>query len=236
MRKRRKLRFHSKLGRELARSLDNSSEVLRILRKLKVHYEKDFRDRCDLGDYKMAELSRIQRNCVRGIEDIFDIPPSFVRRTKFIFDSSFLHVLLYILVDGPNESMTYLSGPRMKNLAIPTSAITPQMRVRSVGYVEAEAASTYRVMKFLSNTGHSLLGQVHLHPGSGPSAVCPSPLDLKTHRDLISCYNMVDVIMARDGHFCIYREKPDYAIEFFGKGVRKIDRRIWKLEDIGPLF
>lgn len=182
----------------------------------------------DLGRaFELQGQLKEAHKCRRVFEDAQN---ARTLRVRFWLSVSFLHDLFQALKDPDgNERIAFFFGIRSNGLSIPTSFALPDLASRSFGHARTDPESVHEILLRYHTAGVPLLGQVHTHPGFGPSACAPSSTDLSTHRNMISHYRGLDMVLSQDGYFTAYCLSTEHDIAFHGKGVEHIDGEVYRL-------
>lgn len=155
-------------------------------------------------------------------KDIKSNVPTYIlssRKAREIYES--------LMDDTENETFVYSTGviDKTTNTYIPTEVLAPKMAERGPAHARGDQRSINDLLCSLDENSHTILLKCQRHPGTGLSAISPSNVDLRTHRDLEACYPVVGAIFVRDGHFRFFSAGRKFKIEIYGKGVRRIDDR-----------
>jgi proteasome lid subunit RPN8/RPN11 len=99
----------------------------------------------------------------------------------------------------PAERMLVVAGQRSGDI-IRLTDVFDVTGDQSGGHVRADPTLLARALIGMEQSNGFLAGWLHSHPGFGPSATYPSPIDLKQHQDWIQDYspNLLSVIVVKD--------------------------------------
>src|SRR5580693_5343882 len=84
----------------------------------------------------------------------------------------------------PAERMIFVAGRRDGRVTRATSLRDVTGETRSAGYVKASAALLQEALLDWEGTGARVVAWIHSHPGTGPTASHPSPIDHRQDADL----------------------------------------------------
>jgi len=130
------------------------------------------------------------------------------------------------------EKFCYVTGIRTSaNHIVPTSIIKPKMSKRSVSFAQGDDDSITEHLMYLSDFGHTVFLQCHRHPGRGKNSTHPSSIDLNNHKLWEVYYPTIGIIFVEDGYFRFFSAKKNFKVEIHGKGVKKVDRTVYKFDN-----
>lgn len=149
----------------------------------------------------------------------------------YVVSSLFLEDSYRYLVKDPSEDAHYVTGSEFADHRVLERLIGFNKLKRTPGGVVGDPASTQRVLIGLASKGHRLTGWFHSHPGCGPWATVPSGID-RAHQTLLETgeYPAIGAVFSRDGYVRFFSNRVPFTVEVHGKGVRRIDSRVYKLD------
>jgi len=123
--------------------------------------------------------------------------PVAVNKRRVVVPDELMHKSYQSLF--PAERMLVVGGQRLSN----TTRLTDVFDVtgdQSGGHVRADPTLLARALIGMEQSNTFLAGWLHSHPGFGPAATYPSPIDLKQHQDWIQDYspNLLSMIVVKD--------------------------------------
>lgn len=148
-------------------------------------------------------------------------------------DSLFMEHCYQKVARSKTEEFYYLTGPSDGWRHTPLCLVAVKYRRVSAVGVEFDPLSNSQRLSLLERHGHALLGTVHVHPGHGPQANCPSGTDLATHRRFeIAGYRLIGLIFSRDGYLRAFSWQQRFCIRAYGKGLEQHDACLFRLVSV----
>lgn len=134
----------------------------------------------------------------------------------------------------PAERMIVGAG-RRNGRVISIEALFDVTGQASAGAVKADPDRLAQALIAMSQTGTYFALWIHSHPGLGPDATMPSPVDVHQHADWLKNYSpdLVSAIMVADRFIRFWGtavETGNIAVVISGDGVAKVSTRIYKVE------
>ena len=171
----------------------------------------------------LTEARRLLRELTEIVDA--DAPPLYVASTLLLQDA-----YTYLTRDHA-EDMTYVTGSEWADGRVLERMITFEKAHRSPVRVEGNPDSSHQALIGLSLNGHRLLAWLHSHPGHGETATLPSGIDIG-HQERLErgAYPAIGAIFSRDGYVRFFSKDIRFQIHVHGKGVRKINGRLYQLE------
>ncbi len=149
-----------------------------------------------------------------------------------ILSSLFLHDCFRFLNKGREESMHFVTGPQVGNVSILDRIIDLPLKMQTFVFAKAEDVAVRKTLIYLSKCEHRLQGCFHIHPGMGIGSTMPSGVDLRLQGTLDrGGYKAIGAIFSRDGYIRFY-SGFDFEMQIYGKGVEKIDGKIYRITEI----
>ena len=175
---------------------------------------------------KMAEAKRLVSNAAEVLVADGSVP-------LYLLGSMFLHDSNRYLVKHDVEALHFVTGMQIdggftmdKMIEVGMSRQTP---VSAVGDTE----STHNALIDMESYGHKLVACFHSHPGKGVGATTPSSTDLDHQARMEQGgYVAIGGIFSRDGYFRAFSFDMTFRLEVYGKGVERIDDKLYRLIDI----
>ena len=137
------------------------------------------------------------------------------------------------LVDGNDEErICYCTGIEndKTNTFVPTKILAPELAEQSSVFARGKGASTKNIMLSLDKYEHTMLLHCHSHPGTGPSSIRPSSIDIRCHRDLEKFYPVIGLIFSQDRYFRAFSVSRKFEIRIFGTGVEEHGDNVFRLQ------
>lgn len=151
----------------------------------------------------------------------------------YIVGSWFLYDCYQYLVQREVEALHFVTGVQIDNTFTMDKMVTFDMSHQSVVSARGDINSTHRALMDMERYGHKLHAYFHNHPGRGPAATFPSSVDLDYQARLEKAgYAAIGVIFSRDGHFRAFSQANPFQMNTYGKGVERIDDRLYRLTDV----
>jgi len=187
---------------------------------------------------KMAKLIQIQTKLIKHINDpaivldvLKQVPIQFNAPTYHFSSEKLFEMKEYLVVKDGKEKFCHATGIKITpNNIVLTSLIKPGISKRTYTYAEGDNTSLSQHLAYLTKFGHAVFLQAHRHPGKGQNATYPSGTDIQNHRIWEVCYPLIGAIFVEDGYFRFFSAGRNFNIEIHGKGVKKIDRTIYKFD------
>jgi hypothetical protein len=157
--------------------------------------------------------------------------PSGPRR--YTVSSLFLYESYKKLTADQDEQFFFVTGPEVEGVHVLDQwAEFAHQRRNRVG-VEADLASTHKLLIRLEQFGHKFLAHFHSHPCNGPGGTSPSGTDQNFQKRLESAGHMaVMAIFSRDGFIRFIRLDGNFELEIYGEGVEKHAPGIYRLTNL----
>jgi len=153
-------------------------------------------------------------------------------RCVYVASSLFLRDSFNYLNKSRVESLHFVTGPQIGNISVLDRIIDLPLQTQTFVFARAEEAAVRKALIYLSRCDHKLQGCIHIHPGIGVEATAASGIDLRLQDTLDrGGYKVVSAIFSRDGYIRFY-SSFDFEIETYGKGIEKIDGKIFRLAEI----
>jgi len=150
---------------------------------------------------------------------------------RFIVTSKFLRRAYPHLMARPQESLIYVTGSEMGNVAVLDELVIFKLAVQEMAYVRGDFVSSTAALIDMGDRGYRLNGTLHCHPGGGACATFPSGIDMAHHERLErGGYKAVGIIMTRDGHFRFYTYRMPFIVEVFGDDVERLGGNSFRLD------
>jgi len=206
-----------------------SSEITRLTLEI-----RESACRMDKQNAKIAFESLVKMaNALRLIDEAAALLTTDSSLPAYQVSSWFLHDCNKYLMKCPVEALHFVTGMEIdggftldKMIEVAMSRQTP---VSAVG----DVSSTHRALLEMESYGHRLVACFHSHPGCGPGATTPSATDIDYQaRQEKGGYIAIGGIFSRDGYFRAFSLDLPFRIEIYGKGVQKIDERLFRLHEI----
>jgi len=116
--------------------------------------------------------------------------------------------------------MLYMAGIKVGENRIIEHAIQPKFSVQTIFSVKPDARSALEALLLIDKYGMALYATMHLHPGEGISATCPSLEDIRNQLAWeLGGYKNLMGIFSRDGFVRFLRFTSDFVINVIGKEV-----------------
>ncbi len=154
-------------------------------------------------------------------------------RCVYVASSLFFHESFEYLNKGEPESLHFVTGPQLGNIAILDRLIPLPLLIQTPTFAKAEEPAVRKALIYLSRCDHKLQGYFHIHPGIGiGSTTLFSDPDLKLKKTLdMGGYKAIGAIFSRDGYIRFYASF-DFEVQVYGKGVERIDGKIFRIVEI----
>jgi len=150
----------------------------------------------------------------------------------YVLSSLFLHESFNYLNKGRAESLHFVTGPNLGNISVLDRIIDLPLQAQTLIFARAEEVAVRKALIYLSRCDHKLQGCFHIHPGNGIGSTIPSGIDLRLMGTLDrGGYKAISAIFSRDGYIRFY-SSLDFEVEIYGKGVEKIDARVYRITEI----
>jgi hypothetical protein len=161
-------------------------------------------------------------------------------RQKYVVGSLFLRDCFNLLLKearkNDKESLVYVTGMKVSGLIILDRVSMPQLSEQSGVYVSVDHESSKAILCDLDKYGHGLHAWFHNHTSKGESATLPSNKDFATQERLErGGYDAVGAVFSEDGFVRFFSKQTEFKIEVFGKGVKKIEDFLFKIEETTEL-
>jgi hypothetical protein len=131
------------------------------------------------------------------------------------------------------EVLYYVTGIDIGGVLVLDKILAPDLSTQSGSYVSAEQSSSNQIFMELEDYGHGLHGWLHNHIGTGAFATSPSEIDLTTQERLEGGgYRAIGGIFSEDGFLRFFSKNSEFNVVVFGKGVKRIDDYLFKIEEI----
>jgi len=144
--------------------------------------------------------------------------------------SWFLKDCFNYLVREEVEALHYVTGVQFDNTFTLDKMVTFAMIRQTAVSARGDINSTHKALIEMEKYGHKLHACFHSHPGSGETATFPSSVDLDYQARLEKGkYAAIGGIFSRDGYFRAYSLSNPFRINVYGKGVERINDRLYRL-------
>ncbi len=226
--------------REIRRRVHKSQNLLaedfqnlfRDLKQACENLEKDESERILTELLRCSEEKRNLSLCLKVLDhEATDKKRIYVVGSLFLRECS--HLLSQERSKKDKESLYYITGVELEETLILDRVFAPQLSKQSGFYVLADQTSSQKILSELDNYGHGLYAWFHNHTAEGEAATKPSPTDMKTQERLErGGYKAIGGIFSEDGFLRFFSTTNDFKILVFGKGVKKINEFLFKIEEI----
>jgi len=154
----------------------------------------------------------------------------------FVVSSLFLYHCFGELTADHKEQLFFITGPQVSGQSVMAERVVFAHEKRTPGGVTGDIRDTHRVLIELERYGHRLTAHFHSHPGYGPAATTPSPIDEK-FQGRLECggHRAVAGIFSRDGWIRFFRLSGEVTIEVYGEGVKRHEAGLFELTDLSVL-
>lgn len=150
----------------------------------------------------------------------------------YMLSSVFLRDCFNFLNKVKVESLHFVTGPQLGNIAILDRIIDLPLETQTFVFARAETLAVRKALIYLSKCDHKLQGCFHIHPGLGIDSTMPSSIDLRLQDTLDKGgYKAIGAIFSRDGYIRFY-SSLEFEIQIYGKGAEKIDGRVCRITEI----
>ncbi|MDS0476810.1 Mov34/MPN/PAD-1 family protein [Natrinema sp. 1APR25-10V2] len=131
------------------------------------------------------------------------------------------------------ETLTYLTGltiePTVRTL---NRCLRVDHIEQSRGGAAADPDDSFAVLQELDATGRRLMAYCHNHPGRGAAATAPSSTDRRCqHRLEAAGYDVIGIIMTRDGYVRCFSNDLDFTVNLHGNHVQEIRPHLFRLDE-----
>lgn len=175
---------------------------------------------------KLSDVRRIASNAMNTIEAAESIP-------VYTASSWFLHNCFQYLVQRDVESLHFVTGVQHGNILTLDKIVTFAMSLQTPVSAKGDTGSTHKALMEMERYGHKLHACFHSHPGKGAAATSPSSVDFDYQARLEKGgYPAIGGIFSRDGYFRVFSLERPFQMNVFGKGVERIDDRIYHLTEV----
>jgi hypothetical protein len=160
-------------------------------------------------------------------------------KAQYYISSITLYDCFHFLNQQEEESLVFMTGMKIGNIRTIEKIITFKFSHQSIGGVRGDPGDALKALLRLDKFGHALYATVHIHPGFGVVATCPSAIDTR-YQESLECgkYKTVMGIFSRDGYVRFFNLKNNFEIYIFGKGIEEVvdeSPRVFKLLEAGDL-
>lgn len=122
--------------------------------------------------------------------------------------------------------MLYMAGIKVGENRIIEHAIKPKFSIQTVFCVKPDDKSALEALLLIDKYGMALYATLHLHPGRGILATCPSTDDIKNQTAWeLGGYSNIMGIFSRDGFVRFLRFTDEFEVTVFGKEVCDVKNR-----------
>ena len=175
---------------------------------------------------KMADVQNMLSNAEEVLKNQKSTP-------TYLVSSWFLHKCYRYLMSYDVEALHFVTGMEIeggftldKMIKVGMSRQTP---VSAVG----DITSTHQALLKIESYGHRLVACFHSHPSCGPGATIPSSTDIDYQaRQENGGYVAIGGIFSRDGYFRVFSLDIPFKLEVYGKGVQRINDKLFHLYEI----
>ena len=175
---------------------------------------------------KLSDVRRIANSTLNTIEAAESKP-------VYTVSSWFLHNCFHYLVQRDVESLHFVTGIQLGNTYTLDKMVTFEMSLQTPVSAKGDISSTHKALIDIEKYGHKLHACFHSHPGKGKSATSPSSVDFDYQARLEKGgYAAIGGIFSRDGYFRVFSLERPFQMNVFGKGVERIDDRIYHLTEV----
>jgi hypothetical protein len=151
-------------------------------------------------------------------------------RKLYIVGSLFLHKCRHYLKAFNSESVHLVTGITLGGLFFLDTILPFRLKNCSWARASGDERSTHRLMQLLDKFGHPLSGYFHSHPGTGPSATCPSSIDYRMQGIFErGGYPAIGAIFSQDGYVRFFSLNRQFVIQTIGTRIRKEAPNVFKL-------
>lgn len=178
-----------------------------------------------LGEMNRAVADIINRSTVGQVDESTPV---------YMVGSWFLNDSYCYLTQGEVEALHFVTGVQFDNNTFTLDRLVPfKMSHQSAVSAKGDIKSTHRALVEMENYGHKLHAHFHIHPGKGEGATFPSSTDMDYQRRLEKGgYAAIGGIFSRDGFLRFFSSKNLFNVKVYGKGVEKINERVFRLTEI----
>ena len=151
----------------------------------------------------------------------------------YAVSSLLLHDSRLYLMQRDVESLHFVTGMQLGNILTLDKMVTVGMSHQTPVSASGDTYSTHRALIEMERYGHKLHACFHSHPGTGAMATMPSSVDLDYQaRQENGGYTAIGGIFSRDGYFRAFSLNIPFRLLVYGKGVERIDDKLYRLTDI----
>lgn len=196
---------------------------------------------CDNMDEEKA-MSALQQlftvnRFKKTVDDLLASLRKEARIPTYAVSSWFLYDCYEYLMRKEPEDMFFVTGLQIDNLFTLERIVPFEIDEQTPVYVKGNIASSHQALIQMDEAyDHKLHGWFHSHPGKGAKATHPSGTDM-SHQERLERggYNVIGAIFVRDGFARFFSLRRDFQVVIYGKGVEKIDDRLYRLTQIGKV-
>jgi hypothetical protein len=228
---------------EIARTLQKgcegqAAETIALLRQLSIAITESLKAEPWENFHARLALSRTLEQLLAAQESLLPVmqpAPAPAKKRRIVISEELLHESYKALF--PAERMLVVAGRRIGE----TTRLTDVFDVtgdQSGGHVRANPALLGRALIEMDQSNAFLAAWQHSHPGLGPAATHPSPIDLRQHQDWIQDYssNLLSMIMVKDRWVRFWGtglESGRIEVELMGFGLIKENKHgyVHRLEE-----
>lgn len=147
------------------------------------------------------------------------------------------HAYLTRHLPGSNQEpewMLAVTGLRRGQVRTLEHLIEVQLASQSPGQASFDMQDFTRIAVSLHEHGQALHAIFHSHRFSGPPS--PSGTDDRLQRVLEEGgYPAIQAVFSEDGYVRFFARRREFAVEVYGKGVKKVDRTLYRIVHFSPL-
>jgi len=197
---------------------------------------KNLRDLSDkVGDWTLDAARSVfhhLRVVVRPRHAVFRQRPQTPLLPTYLVDAAFLTEAFDQLTQSKDEALSYITGPEGDDQQFILSRLIPlKLTHCSLARARSDLGHQIQVLTKLEEEGQRLLGHVHCHPGRGPQATMPSPVDLRMQANLEQGgYVAIGGIFSRDGHIRFFSHGRPFRVIVTGKKAVPVGDKLFRLE------
>lgn len=206
-----------------------------LLQHMRVASEKLDKEKCNAILSELLRCSEVRSNlgfCLEKVNgEVLDAKQTYVTGSLFLREC--FGLLVRERAKKDTEVLYYVTGVGVGGVLVLNKILAPDLRTQSGYYVSAEHSSSNQIFLELEDYGHGLYAWLHNHLGTGAFATSPSPTDLATQVRLEKGgYRAIGGIFSEDGFLRFFSTKNEFKVVVFGKGVKRIDDHLFKIEEI----
>lgn len=170
------------------------------------------------------DLDRLAEECIAGLKEGV---------STYLVDAWFLRDLVCQLTPGPDEEISYITGPEFQGLRVLSRIRRIQLTEQSVVYARGAARSCSDALIGMLEQGNRLHAMAHSHPGCGPGATRESGIDINYLGGIQrSGADVIGLIVTRDSNIRFYTVERPFQVLMTGGGVKEVDKHVYHLAQV----